>query len=240
MMYAMNLPIAELAATENNSTEIGTLNPVNINIAVLARIATKEDIDADMNVEMAIPARSISNILPNYENHNNAAAVEGDVETNNIIVPSITNHQKITKFMNTRKYGLTFYTTIFIANLLYIFVNPIGIIFLLNIFFNLFTLISSDIKLIKINITTNISTIICIILTDILFTFRSDTLLIYIVKKEFIEHKVRLYYLITLYTVSISVIIAYLYLTLILNKLRLIYNTFTQHQINIISIILKN
>lgn len=219
-----NLPVARLVSAENNSPEIETLNPVNINRPVLATIATKEDVDTSPDPEMAI-------IDTPYENHVNTQHI---VEINDNIFPS--NHRNITKFMSLRKRGLICYSFIFMAHLLYIFVNPIGIIFLLNIFYNLFTLISGNINLIKTNIIANITSILFIILADILFTFNIDTLTLYILKNNTDVVKIELYYLITIYVTSIIVIITYLYLTLILNKMRLVYNTLSQHQINILSI----
>ena len=233
-----NLPVATTVHTVNNP-EIATLNPVNI--TPVAMIATNEDINGEEDVELAhIVPSSLLN-LPVPPPPPSPATPNINIEENpDLIFIPISDRRNITKFMNTRKISLIFYSPIMILNLLYILVNPIGLLFIINIFYNLFTLISGDIRFIKSNIFTNISTIICIIFVDILFSFNIDTLLFYILNKAFSVLNVELYYLSTLYVLSILIIMTYLYLTLTLNKLRLLYNTFTPHQINILKILLKN
>ena len=237
MINAPNLPVAELAPIEDTIIEIETIPPVNNNRPILARVATKEDIDDEPDAEMAIP------VISNYGNHTvdfGAIVADNDnLELNNTEFPPITNRRNITKFINTRKRGLTCYTPILVIHLLYIFVNPIAIIFLLNMVYNLFTLMSCDINLIKTNISTNVATILLITLANILYLFNIDSLVYFFIKKEFHQYQFELYYMITLCLTSIIVIITYLYLTLILNKLRLLYNSFTPQQLNILSTLLK-
>ena len=238
-----NLPVAELAPIEDTIIEIETIPPVNNNRPILARVATKEDIDDGPDAEMAIPVISTGISISNYGNHTDdfgaIVANNDNLDLNNTEIPPITNHQNITKFINTRKRGLTCYTPILVIHLLYIFVNPLSLIFLLNMVYNLFTLMSCDINLIKTNIMTNVVAILLITLANILYLFNIDSLLFYFIKKEFHEYHVELYYMITLCITSIIVIITYLYLTLILNKLRLLYNSFTPQQVNILSTLLK-
>ena len=243
MINAPNLPVAELAPIEDTIIEIETIPPVNNNRPILARVATKEDIDDEPGIEMAIPVMSNGNSISASGNHPDdfgaIVANNDNLNLNNTEFPPIINHQNITKFINTRKRGLTCYTPILVIHLLYIFVNPIAIIFLLNMVYNLFTLMSCDINLIKTNISTNVATILLITLANILYLFNIDSLLFYFVKKEFHQYQFELYYMITLCLTSIIVIITYLYLTLILNKLRLLYNSFTPQQLNILSTLLK-
>lgn len=235
MRNATDLPVAILVPIENITGEIETVNPVNNRGHIIASIATIEYINDEPDVETAIPV--ITSPTSNHENH-----IDNFVETviTNNPVSLINDRRNITLFVKTRKRGLICYTPILLIQLLHIFVNPLAIVFLLNMVYNLFTLINCDIKLIKTNIITNIASIVIIILSDIFFVFNIDTLLFYFIKKEFNEKKIELYYLITLYVTSIIVIITYLYLTFILNKLRIFYNNFSQYQINLLKAILKH
>jgi len=243
MINAPNLPVAELAPIEDTIIEIETIPPVINNRPILARVATKEDIDDGPDAEMAIPVISTGISISNYGNHTDdfgaIVANNDNLDLTDTELPSITNNLNITKFINTRKRGLTCYTPILVIHLLYIFVNPIAIIFLLNMVYNLFTLMSCDINLIKTNISTNVATILLITLANILYLFNIDSLVYFFIKKEFHQYQFELYYMITLCLTSIIVIITYLYLTLILNKLRLLYNSFTPQQVNILSTLLK-
>ena len=140
--------------------------------------------------------------------------------------------------MDTRKQGLIAYGPVFMINLIYICINPIGVVFLGNILFNLLTLISGKIKLIKTNIITNAITNISIMVLNILFTFNINTFMFYFLEKEFKnkQSSIEVFYIIILYIVSFVVILTYLYLIYILNKLKILYGSFSQWQLNILSV----
>tara|TARA_B110000967_G_C18723348_1_gene478799 strand:+ start:214 stop:939 length:726 start_codon:yes stop_codon:yes gene_type:complete len=240
-MNINNLPVAIIVHDEINP-EITTLNPVND--IPLARIATEEDIADEDDYDVEIAQRDVRlhsvNISTVDQMRSESPVSENNRENLNRRSTTISGRQNINKFINIRKYALIFYTPILLLHLLYIFVNPTAMLFLLNIFYNLFTIVSANNKLIKTNIMSNIITVIFIILADILFLFNINDLLFYILRKEFSVFKVELYYLITLYVTSILIIITYVYLTITLNILRVLYNTFTPHQINVLNLLLKN
>lgn len=222
MMRAINLPVAELAPTENTLVEIETINPVNNSGYIIASIATGEDINNVADPEIALPVP----VSPVYENRN----------TNELPVSGLFN---ITLFIKARKHGLISYTPLLIIHLLYVLVNPIAFLFLLNMLYNFLTLFSCDIKLIRANIITNILTITLIIVSDIIYMFNIESLLFYFLKHEFNEYPIEMYYIITLYIASAIVIISYIYLTVILNKLRILYESFSQYQINVLKATVK-
>ena len=240
MNHINNLPVAVIVPTENNPDEIETLNPVNR--TPLAKVATKEDINEEDDVEIAhiAPLNFINNTPRPPPQPLIANANANSIEIDNFSFIPVSAQKNITKFITIRKRTVILYTPLLLLHILYIFVNPMGILFLLNIIYNLWTLISADIRLIKANIITNIITIIGIILLDILFSVNINTLIFYVLKKGFSVLKVELYYLITLYVSSVLIIMTYLYLTIVLHKLRVLYNTLTQQQISVLKLLLKN
>lgn len=243
MNHTHNLPLGIIIHEESN-LELETLNPVNG--PPLAIIATKEDIDAGGGVVVEIAQSAVS---LNYRSSTDAP-VSGSQPEETAGINRIENldlgfdisrdRKNINKFINIRRRALILYSPILLLNLLYIFVNPTGILFILNILYNLFTLISANIEVIKSNILSNIITVVVIILVDIFFAFNINTLLFYILKRDFNIFNVEVYYLITLYISSILIITTYLYLTICLNKLRVLYKSFSPHQINVLNLLLKN
>ena len=244
-----NLPVAQLVNTQNQSDNLVITNEIitvlaNSNNArvIVAETATVEEIEENINTTEIVELAMSATAENNYNYLNNIFMLESQqIISNNIEAVSNENiiiydeeNKHLLKFLKGRIFILNSFFFILFLNIVYVFINPISLLFLFNILFNLYTLKYFNTDAFKLNAVINIIITVFILLSNIIITMNIVGFLKIFINNYDIILKIIWIYIPTLYLASILIIIMYLYMAFIFSELLIAYRRLPPEEVLIL------